>query len=408
MTRILISLSLVLASICVARDWPQFRGPTTQGVSSAKGLPTSWSQTDNVSWRQALPGTGWSSPVCVDGVLYLTAAEDKGASRELLVLAVNARTGKTKWQKSLFTQDAKAPKKHKKNSHASPTPIVDGGQLYVHFGHAGTARLDLQGKVIWKRVISYPPMHGNGGSPALTDDAMIFSCDGTKDPFVIALARDTGKTLWKTPRNLTAQRRFSFCTPLLIEVEGKPQVILPGSGGVVAYNPKTGKEIWWVRYGEGYSVVPRPVYANGILVVCSGFNRAIGYGIRPTGEGDVTETHVAWTLRKGAPLTPSPVVVGDEVYFCADRGILTCVDLKSGKVHWAERINGAYSSSLTLIDGLIYCTSEEGKTTVVRPGTGSMKIVATSEIGERTLASLAVGNGAIFHRTETHLYRIEK
>ena len=402
------ALSLLIAQCTLAENWPEFRGPTAQGISTSKNLPTEWTTEKNVKWKIPSPGAGWSSPIYVDGILYLTAAAEKNGGKQLNVIAIDAKTGKINWQKTIFEQTANSPKIHKKNSHASPTPIYEDGQLYVHFGHAGTARLDLNGNIIWKRIITYEPMHGNGGSPALTGKALIFSCDGKSDPFVIALSRDTGEPLWQTPRNLTAKRRFSFCTPLLIEVKGRQQVILPGSGGVVAYDPTTGKEIWWLRYGEGYSVVPRPVYTQGLLIVCSGFDTAQTWAVRPDGAGDVTDTHLAWRFRKGSPLTPSPLVVGEDLYLCADRGILSCINPKNGEAYWSERINGAYSASPVLANGLIYCQSEEGETVVIRPNREKLDVVARNDLEERSLASFAIADNAIFIRTDDHLYCIQK
>jgi outer membrane protein assembly factor BamB len=390
--------------------WTEFRGPTGQGIAACR-LPTEWSSEKNVVWKQPIPGSGWSSPVIYDGKIFLTSAvpgEDGGKGElSLKALCFDAKTGKPLWDKEVFHEDTKAPKIHSKNSHASPTPITDGKRLYVHFGHMGTACLDLDGKVIWKKTdLSYKPVHGNGGSPILAGDGLVFSIDGADLQIVVALNKADGKELWRTERQQAVGNKFSFATPLLIEVDGKQQIISPGSGAVMAYDPKDGKEIWRVRYGEGYSVIPRPVFGHGLLFIGTGYNTPNLLAIKPTGTGDVTESHVAWTLKKAAPHTPSALLAGDEVYVVADGGIATCLDAKTGKVHWSERVGGKYSASPLLSDGKVYFQSEEGDTVIVKAST-KYEPVGKNSLGERTLASAAAVDGVLFIRTDKHLYRIE-
>ncbi len=400
--------TLVAAGAVHASDsWPEFRGPTGQGHSSLKQLPTAWSTNKNVAWRQEIPGTGWSSPVLHDGRLYLTTAvQPSGETRQTLrALCLDSVTGKTVWSTDVFVDEV--TRAHKKNSQASPTPILADKRLYVHFGHQGTACLDLEGKVVWKNAtLRYSPVHGNGGSPVLAGSALVFSADGQAEPFVAALDRDSGKLLWKTRRETSAKKKFSFSTPLVIEVNGKQQVISPGSGAVCAYDPKDGKELWRVRYGEGYSVVPRPIFGHGLLFIGSGFDQPWVYAIRPDGSGDVTDTHVAWKLTKGAPHTPSLLLIEDELYFVSDSGIASCVDAKTGKVHWQERIGAGCSASPVYADGKIYVQDEVGLGVVLQPGK-QFKVLGKNSLGERTLASYAVGDGALFIRSEKNLYRIQ-
>src|SRR5262245_8040986 len=392
-----------------AGDWPEFRGPTGQGIVVEDRIPFEWGPEKNVVWKQSLPGKAWSSPSVVDGKIYLTNAvpEGQGGSHSLRALCLAAKTGKVIWDKEVFKQDGKtAPPVHTKNSHASPTPLVYGGKIFVHFGHMGTACLDLDGKVLWKNeTLTYRPVHGNGGTPILVDDLLVFSCDGAENPFVVALEKDTGKVRWKSPRDIDAFKKFSFSTPLLIEVKGKKQIITPGSHVVSALDPKDGKEIWKVTY-EGYSVIPRPVYGHGLVFICTGYDEPTVIAIKVDGEGDVTNTNVAWTLKQGAPHAPSPLLDGEELYVVSDRGIATCLDAKTGKVHWRERLGGNYSASPILADGKVYFQSEEGVGTVVKAGRKFEK-VATSDLKERTLASFAVADGALFIRTASQLYRFQ-
>jgi outer membrane protein assembly factor BamB len=398
----------IVAQFSIAGDWPQFRGPTGQGIAEAKNVPLHWSSTSNVVWKTAIPGEGWSSPVLFAGNLYLTSATSEGGQTVLHALCVSAKNGKILWDTPVLKPEADRTRAmHQKNTLASPTPIVRDGKIYVHFGHMGMAKLDLKGKVLWTQTdLKYPPLHGNGSSPALIDDLLVFSCDGMTNPFVAALDAATGKLRWRTPRISDVKRKFSFSTPLAIKVDGATQVISPGSGYVAAYDPKDGHEIWRVNYGEGYSVVPRPVFAHSMLFVTSGFERPVLYAIRPAGAtGDVTEKNVVWTYSKGVPHTPSLLVIGNELYMVSDSGIGTCLDARTGEVHWNERLGGDFSASPVFADGRIYFQNEGGVTYIVRPGK-TFDLLAQNELGERTLASPAVTDNALFLRSKLHLWRI--
>jgi outer membrane protein assembly factor BamB len=390
-----------------AADWPQFRGPAGDGHAQARNLPTTWNETTNVAWKTPIPGKGWSSPSLVAGKLYLTTAvPDAGGETSLRALCLDAATGKTLWDQEVFRQDASAPAIHTKNSHASPTPLVAGGRLYVHFGHRGTACLDLAGNVIWKATDhAYEPVHGNGCSPVLVAGKLIFSCDGAENPFVVALDAATGKEAWRFSRPGDPPKKFAFCTATVIDVGGQKQVVCPGAGVVNVLDPASGREIWRVMHG-GYSVIPRPVFGHGMVYLSTSYDTPQLLAIRPDGKGDVTSTHVAWTAKRGAPHTPSPLLVAGELYLVADKGVATCLDAKSGSEHWTQRIGGNYSSSPVYADGKIYIQSEEGPATVIAPGKTYRKL-ADAGFKERTLASYAVGENALFIRTEKHLFRVQ-
>lgn len=399
------------ATPAAAGDWNQFRGPAGDGISPDTGLAVEWGPEKNVVWKQPVPGRGWSSPVASGGRVYLTTAVPVEGSPtkdvSLRTLCLEAADGKTVWDTEVFAQDGKtSPRIQSKNSHASPTPLLCDGKLYVHFGHQGTACLGLDGKVLWSnRSLTYEPVHGNGGSPICVDDLLIFSADGRDKPFVAALDRATGEVRWKVPRSWKSSSRFSFSTPTLIEVAGRKQVVSPGSDGVAAYDPADGKEIWRVRY-QGYSVIPKPLYGHGLVYVCTGYSLASLLAIRPDGTGDVTATHVAWKARKAVPYTPSPLLVGDELYMVSDNGAASCLDARTGKVHWQERIGGAYSASPVYAAGRIYFLSESGLGTVIKAGT-AFEVVAKNALDERALASYAAADGALFVRTEHNLYRVQ-
>jgi outer membrane protein assembly factor BamB len=415
-TRFLLALTLIASlglsfHLTAARgdNWPEFRGPTGQGIVRDAPLPTEWSDTKNVVWKQPIPGLGWSSPIILNGRIYLTTAvpDEKTKDQSLRAMCLDAQTGKVIWDKEVFKQNGKtAPKIHGKNSHASPTPLTDGQRIYVHFGHDGTAALDLDGKILWTQTsLKYKPVHGNGGMPVLVDDLLVFSCDGGDKQFVVALDKSSGKVAWQTKRDADAGKKFSFSTGLLITVNGQKQVVLPGAGAVCAYDAKDGKEIWRVNYGDGYSVVPRPVAGHGMVFLSSGYDSPKLYAIRTDGTGTVSKSHVAWTLDKGAPLTPSPLLVGDEVYVISDQGIASCLDAKTGKLHWQERVGGAHSSSPIFADGKIYFLSEQGVGTVIKADK-KFEIISRNPMNEKTLASYAASDGALFVRTEKNLYRI--
>ena len=406
--------TLALALALPAADWNQFRGPDGQGHTDAK-LATEWSANKNVTWRKELPGVGWSSPVAVGGKIFLTTAVPEGDGAKpnysLRTLCLDAKTGEIVWNKEVFKEVGKtAPGIHSKNSHASPTPVVEDGNVYVHFGHMGTACLQAKdGTVVWaKQELTYKPVHGNGGSPIIAGALLIFSIDGTDTQAVVALNKATGKVVWKTPRNSkTGASPFSFSTPLLINTNGGEQLISAGSGVVMSLDPKTGKEIWRVTYGSGYSVVPRPVFAHGLVYVCSGYNTPNLLAIKPDGKGDVTKTHIAFTVKKNVPHNPSPLVVGDALYLISDHGMLSCLNAKTGEVRWSERVEKAYSASPLYAGGLVYLLSEGGTATVFKPG-AAYDPVATNKLGERALASFGVDGTALLLRTEKALHRIEK
>ena len=380
-------------------DWPQFRGPGGQGHASARGLPKEWSETKNIAWKVPLPGNGWSSPVIQGEKIWLTASVDEG--RSLRALCLSRSDGKLLHDLEIFRQE-EAGSIHSKNSHASPTPVLEGDRVYVHFGAHGSASLRSDGRILWKHRFEYNHRHGPASSPVLFEDLLIYNCDGTDVQFVAALDKHTGELRWKKSR----KGRMAYTTPLTIQVEGKPQLVSTGGDQVVTYHPLSGEEIWRVRY-DGFSLVPRPVFGLGLVYICTGYPHPSLYAIRPDGQGDVTESHVAWTLKRGVPLNPSPLLVGEELYMVSDRGIASCLDARTGKHHWQERLPGEYSASPVYADGKIYLLNEEGEATVLEVGKAFKKL-GSNRLPGRTLASFAVHGRAIYLRTDSHLYRIEK
>jgi len=398
-----------LTSVPAAAQWPQFRGPEGQGHSQERGLPLTWAESLNVRWKSQVPGLGWSSPVVANGRVWLTSAvEQPDADRDkrgisLRALAYDVETGKQVVNVEVFRIPNDRRDINPKNSWASPTPIIDGDRVYVHFGADGTAALSWSGEILWKDRFEYQSQHGAGGSPVIHGDLLIFNCDGSDAAFVIALDKHTGKRRWKTTRGVPTDQAYT--TPLVIRVGDQQQLISVGAFRVRAYDPQTGKEIWRVRYDEGFSNVPRPVFAHGLVYITTGFQQPELLAIRPDGRGDVTKTHVAWSLKRGVPHTPSPLIVGDELYVVNDGGIASCIDARSGTVVWQQRLGGTYSASPVFADGRIYFLAEHGMTTVIAPGR-QFRRLAVNSLDGGTLASLAVSSGSLFIRTDSHLYRV--
>ncbi|HEY5619467.1 MAG TPA: PQQ-binding-like beta-propeller repeat protein [Vicinamibacterales bacterium] len=401
--RIALSLLLALFGFAVrAEDWPEFRGPTGQGHSAERGLPLEWAESRNVIWKTPVPGLGWSTPVVAGGRVWLTTAVRERGSASLRALAFDRETGNEVVNVEVF-RVRNAVLTNPKNSHASPTPIIEGDRVYVHFGADGTAALTTSGEIVWKARFPYVTQHGNGGSPVLFEDLLIFSCDGWDAAFVIALDKRTGKVRWKTQRRSPSDQAYT--TPLVIRVGDRDQVVSVGAYRAAAYDPRSGKEIWRVAYADGFSNVPRPVYGHGLVYIATGFQQPSLLAVRADGTGDVTKTHTAWTLQRGAPLTPSPLLVGDELFVVSDIGIASALDAKTGAPHWVRRIGGNYSASPIFADGRIYFLSEEGAATVIAPGT-EFRVLARNQLDGTTLASMAVSGGSIFIRSDTHLYRL--
>ncbi len=410
----LIALLVCTSPLAAASDWTQFRGPDGQGHSSAQNVPLTWSETENITWKTAVPGRGWSSPAIRGNQIWLTTAVDDG--RSLRAIAVDRTSGAILHDVEVFQLDDPGSI-HANNSHASPTPFIDGDRIFVHFGAHGTACLASDGEVLWKtQELKYNHRHGPGGSPVVWKDLVFLNCDGSDVQYVVALDKHTGRIRWKHERQHISQQRkdgelpvpMAYCTPLLIEVDGQTQLVSLGSDAIVAHEPSTGEEIWWFAY-SGYSNVARPVYAQGMLFVSSGFGNPVLYAFKAGGSGDITETALVWKDAKGSvvPLDVSPLVVGDELYTISDAGIAVCYDVATGKTHWLKRLGGKFWASPVLADGRIYCVNAEGKTIVMAPGT-KYEELAVNELDGAAQASPAIVDGSIFLRTDTHLYRIDE
>jgi outer membrane protein assembly factor BamB len=416
-------------------DWPQFRGPDGQGHAPAGHIPANWSETDKVVWKTAIPGRGWSSPVISDGVCWMTTAVIKEAtarqkedilrtklagnpmakqmeiidSVSLRAIAVNLEDGEIVRDVELLHLRDPDPV-HSLNSFASPTPVLDAGRLYCHFGTMGTACLDTAtAKIVWKKRLPVAHSVGPGSSPALFENRLIIPCDGTDTQSVVALDTANGEPAWKTPRppmtGAEAEMHKAFSTPLVINDGQRDQVVVTGAQWVVAYNPRDGKPLWQVRHGEGFSNVPCPVYADGMVYICTGYMTPELVAIRVDGRGDVTKTHVAWRISKQVPAMSSPVLVGSVVYMISDQGVVTCAETKTGDVLFRQRVGGNYSSSPLVADGKLLFLSREGDVTVAQ-AESSWQEVSKNHVNGQLMASPAVWRDSLILRSDSHLYRI--
>ncbi len=387
-----------------AEDWIEFRGPGGQGRSAQQNLPVEWSSdSDNIAWRAPIKGLGWSSPVISKNRIWLTTAENEGKS--LSVLCLDLKTGREVFSKELFRLDKEA-KIHKKNSHASPSPILDGDRVYVHFGSQGTACLSTAGEVLWKKRQHYKQVHGSGASPVVFENLLILCCDGGDHQYVIGLDKLSGDEVWKTVRPESEYfKKFAFCTPTLIEFNGETQLVSPAANVVCGLNPRDGKLLWSLPYEEGYSVVPRPVYQDSMVYVCTGYDSPRLLAIELKASGAKTQASLKWEFGRGAPLNPSPLLVDGLLYVVNDGGIASCRDAKSGEEFWTARLGGKFSASPLYANERIYFLDEQGTTTVVAAGK-TFRQIATNEVGGKTLASIVPVSGALLLRTDEFLYRI--
>ncbi|MEW4529782.1 PQQ-binding-like beta-propeller repeat protein [Maioricimonas sp. JC845] len=390
--------------------WPQFRGPDGQGHVSSDNIPLEFGESENLTWKTAIPGTGWSSPVVLGDQIWMTTALDDGHS--LRAVCVSRDDGSILHDVEVFTPAAPCPI-NTKNSHASPTPVVEPGRVYVHFGTMGTACLDTEtGKILWKNEsLVLDHKEGPGSSPVLYGDLLIVTCDGMDVQYVTALNKATGEPVWKTERSAPLHNRPDFCkayaTPLIVSIDGKDQLISPGAHQVHGYDPATGDELWHVRY-FGFSNVPRPLFDSESerIYLCTGYLKPQLWAIDPHGEGNVSDTNVLWKVDKQVPGRPSPILVDGRIYFVHERGVATCVDAETGEIVWRDRMGGNYSASPIAVGNRIYFSSEEGKVTVIE-ATDEYRILAENQLDAALMASPAVAGDSLFLRTATHLYRFD-
>ncbi len=394
-------------------NWPDWRGPSGQGHSEATGLPLHWSETKNIVWKTPIHDLGYSTPVVWGDQIWLTTATKDGTI--LYAVGVDLGSGRIIHDVEVFRPE-EPQRIHRNNSYATPSPVVEEGFVYVHYGTHGTACLDSgTGEVVWRRTdLNCDHLQGPVSSPILYENLLIVPLEGIDVQFTVALDKRTGRTVWRyeRPRELyegiePLYLLKSYHTPVIVEVDGEPQLINNGAMLVTGHEPRTGKELWRVRYRDD-NPVSRVVSGHGLLFINSGGSPGAAHllAVRQGGQGDVTDTHVVWTMTEDTPSESSPVLVGDLLYTLSDRGMLTCTEARTGETVWSERLAGQYGASLLYGDERIYISSKQGKTTVIRPGR-TFEVLAVNELDGFLGASPAVAGTSLLLRTKTHLYRVE-
>lgn len=394
--------------------WPDWRGPTTDGHSDATGLPLTWSETENIVWKTAIHDDGYSTPVVWGDRIWLTTATEDG--RTLYAVCVDLNTGSIVHDIEVFHPD-KPQHINPNNTYATPSAVLEEGRVYVHYGTQGTACLNsMTGEVLWRRDdLNCDHIQGPVSSPFLFEDLLIVHLEGGDVQFIAALNKETGETVWRydRPRDLyegiePAYLLKAYHTPVIVEMEGRPQLLSNGALLVTSHDPRTGEEIWRVRYRDD-STISRIVSGHGLHFINTGGSPDAPHlwAVREGGSGDVTDTHVVWKMTEDVPLKASPVLVGDLLYTMSDKGVLLCIEARTGKIVWSESIRGDYGPSLLYADNRIYILSMRGKTTVIEPGR-EYRQLAVNELDGRFGASPVVADNTLLLRSRTHLYCIRE
>ncbi|MCX6923596.1 MAG: PQQ-binding-like beta-propeller repeat protein [Verrucomicrobia bacterium] len=428
-SRLILVLSLALLALggpSTRADWPEFRGPWGDGHASAPGdtksigLPLQWSETNNVRWKTEIPHRGWSTPVVLGGQVWLTTATLEG--HDFFALGLDAETGAIRFNEKVLHSDNPEPLGNgaSMNCYATPSPLIEPGRVYVHFGSFGTACLDTTtGKVLWKRSdLLCRHYRGPASSLIAFENLLILTMDGVDVQYHVALDKKTGETVWKTKRSVIwndedvpgqmardGDLRKAHSTPLVVTAAGKPLMLSAGAKAAYGYDPRTGLELWRVQYNDR-STAPRPLFDHGLAFFVTGLTKKELWAVKTDGQGDITDTGIVWKFKSHVGPYASPLLVDGLIYTAAEENYVTCLEAATGQVVWAERIGGKYAASPVYADGRLYFFNQQGTTTVIKPGR-AFEVLATSTLAGGFMASPAVAGKAFFLRTRTHLYRIE-
>lgn len=430
---LVILLTLSIATVR-ADDWPHWRGPAATGVSSERGLPDKWSDTENVAWKAPIRGLGISSPIVSGDLVIVTSQAGSGTVRPgprlvqsgnaaeageralgagasgdgrvvFVVSAFDRRTGSRKWEYEL-PAEGELPAVHEKHNLASPSPVSDGERVYAWFSNGQLAAVDLAGRLVWKRHLgaeygSFEINWGHGSSPVVHNGLLVLLCYHENASYLLALDARTGAVRWKTN---AAAGETSYSTPLVLESNGKIEVIVNSSAGVSGHDFATGERLWHFDEANRFPI-PTPVADGGVIYASRGYRSSPYMAIRPGGKGDIASTHVVWRNPSGAPYISSPVQHDGLLYMAGDVGVLTVCDAKTGERVYQERIGGVYTASPVAGDGKVYLVSEDGETIVLRAGR-TPSILARNKLGARQLASPAIAGGRLFIRSDDALFAI--
>ncbi len=395
-------LIVITFSETQAQNWPGWRGPNGDGTSIETNLPVKWDSVTNVAWKVSVPGTGYSSPVVFKDRLFITTAIQK--TQEKILMCYDATNGKVLWQRTVVKSSFEG--KHDNNSHASGTPATDGTKIFVSFldgKDVVVAAFDYSGKQLWlQKPGTFASPHGYSCSPLLFEDKVIINGSSQENPFVAALSKTDGKTIWKVDHERPSH---SFSTPIIRKIAGKTQLIFCGNREIASYNPADGTKYWFVS-GPSEDFCSSPVYneKTGLVLVSSAWPQRILVAIKPDGKGDVSNSHVVWQKREGAYYVPSPVYKDNLLFTTMTTGRLHCIDAGTGNIIWTENMGPQYSSPV-IAGGLIYMPKDDGVITVIKPGM-NFESIAKNAIGEKMFASPAISNGKIYLRSFQHLFCI--
>jgi outer membrane protein assembly factor BamB len=441
LTRIAIIIAVALACAvstlsfinrASAANWPQWRGPGGQGISAEKNLPAEWSSTKNIKWKTKILGRSHSSPIVWGNRIFLTTAiegvlvpgakavthtaggqvflhpDSVGADHKqtFKVLCLDRESGKIIWEQTAF-EGTPYDNRHRKSSYAASTPATDGKLVYAFFGTEGLYAYDMKGKLAWKADLGKLGTvgMGTGTSPILHQNLVLMQCDedNGETSFIVGLDKKTGKEVWRTPRKV----QVSWSTPILVTAGKRTELITSGTEFVISYDPATGKELWRHK-GVESNAIPSPVANNDMVFISAGFPEKIAMAIKLGGSGELADTNVAWTYKKGTAYVPSPILYGQYLYLMTDRGILTCIDARTGEVKYDGGripIPATFTASPVAFDGKILLTSEDGDTFIIKAGPAH-EILGANSLGEPVYASPAISDGNIFIRGEKYLYCI--
>lgn len=391
------------------QSWREFRGDQANGLSLSSKLPLAWDESNSVQWKAAIHGRGWSSPVVDGNEIWLTTATEDGL--KMYVVCVQLNSGAIIQDRLVFENTQVQPDYHVTNSYASPTPVIEGGHVYIHFGAYGTAcirRSDAQ--VVWqRRDLACNHYRGPGSSPIVYKNLLIFHMDGFDYQYAIALDRHTGETVWRADRQVEygtddGDQYKAFSTPLIISAQGRDQLISPASMACLSLDPATGKEFWRVRYRE-HSTTVRPLFDGDRLYLSTGFSKAKMLAVRVDGAGDVTDTHVDWQQHKGIGCKPSPVLIGDYLWVISDEGILSRFNKHTGESDWQQRLGGKFSASLVASATHLVAVDHDGLGYVFSIGS-QPQLVSENRLTEGCNASPAIVGNSLILRTTSALYCI--
>ena len=416
----LLAFFLLLSTILQSQqaNWTHFRGSNLNAISESTDSPMAWSETSNIRWKTDLEGKGWSSPVVYDNQIWVTSATEDG--KKMNGVCVDFNSGKILYNINLFNPDS-IQSKHSINTHATPTPCIEKGFVYIHFGTYGTACVNTEnGAIIWKRTdLNCNHVQGSGASPILYKNMLILHIEGTDVQYLVALDKHTGKTIWKTERPLSVYEplapigKKAYITPLIVNVKGRDILISNGSAICQAFDPEKGKEIWRIIQGID-STIAMPIEENGLVYFLPGFvDSPEGekytelIAVNPDGKGDIAKTNIQWRLKTPVLQLLTPVIHNGHIYTVDTQNVLACIDAQTGKVVYSQRMKNKHYASPVIAGGRVYFTSAKGETTILREGK-KLEIEAVNQLPGEVFATPAILRDAILLRTDKSLYCIGK